>query len=154
MPPVQPELPPLLRSDSKPRPLITRVALFIGAAVFFALGIVGWLVPVVTGVPFYIVAFAMLGASSRRAARVLNRAERRLPYRWRVGLRNLLARAREHARKHARKRARKRAQKRGRSRSQSSPRERSPAMTSESTVSKGSGDQPSSERAFSEPKRK
>ena len=134
-PPAEPELPPLLTINAAPRPLVTRVALLFGAAVFFGLGIVGWLLPVVTGIPFYIVAFAMLGAASRRSARVLNRAERHLPYRWRVALRRLTARA----------------HKRGR---HSSPRARNDEIVRESTASNASGRQPSSARALEESKRK
>ncbi len=129
MPPATPDLPPLLKIHTDPRPLVARVALLFGAALFFALGIVGWLIPVVTGIPFYIVAFAMLGAASRRTARWLNRAETHLPYRWRVGLRRLTERARKHRR-------------------QSSPRARSDEIVRDSTASKGSGDQSSSARAL------
>lgn len=135
IPPPQPDLPPLLETNAAPRPLVTRVALLCGATLFFALGIIGWLIPVVTGIPFYIVAFAMLGAASRRTARLLNRAETRLPYRWRVALRRLTARARERGR-------------------QSSPRARNDEIVRESTASKASGDQPSSARAFEASKRK
>jgi uncharacterized membrane protein YbaN (DUF454 family) len=53
----------------------------------FALGIVGWLIPVVTGIPFLVFGLVLLGMSSQRAREWINRAERRLPLRWRRRLR-------------------------------------------------------------------
>ena len=61
-----------------------------GAVVAFALGVVGWLVPVVTGVPFYVVGLALLAGASDRMRQAINRAERRLPHRWRTSLRRAL----------------------------------------------------------------
>jgi hypothetical protein len=90
----QEEFEPVLRTDRGPKPLWKRALLLGGAALFFALGVVFWLLPVVTGLPFYIVAFALLGAASPGAARALNRAEARLPARWRRGLRRVLAKVR------------------------------------------------------------
>lgn len=127
-------LPPLFWSDSRRRPTWKKVLLLGGAAVFLALGVIGWLIPVVTGIPFYIIGFAMLGAGSRRATALLNRLEERLPHRWRVGLRRMVERVQE--------------------RRQSSRRARSDSIVSASTVSKGAGDQRSSERALAESKQK
>jgi hypothetical protein len=59
--------------------------------VCFVLGIVGWLVPVVTGIPFYIAALILLGVASDRVRRAINRMERRLPERIRRKLREALA---------------------------------------------------------------
>lgn len=70
-----------------PRGPIQRVGLLVAALVLFALGVVGWLVPVVTGIPFYIAGAVCLGLSSRRAARLVNRLERRFPHRLRLLLR-------------------------------------------------------------------
>lgn len=136
------ELAPLLWSDAKARPVWKRVLLLAGAAVFLALGVVGWLIPIVTGVPFYIVGFALLGAGSPRAARALNRAEAHLPHRWRVGLRRVLAKLRRSPESEADGAA------------QSSPRARSSSIVSDNTRSNGCAVQPSSERALDASKRK
>ncbi len=128
------ELEPLFWSDHKARPLWKRALLLVGALIFIVLGVVFWIVPLVTGIPFYIVGFALLGAASPRAQAVLNRAEARLPHRVRLALRRMVAQARSFR--------------------QILPRARNSATTPESTRSNGSGDQPSSERALSDAKRK
>jgi hypothetical protein len=64
----------------------------VGALGFSALGLVGWLVPVVTGIPFYAAALVLLGLASARARAWINRAEGALPRRMRVGLRRGLRR--------------------------------------------------------------
>jgi uncharacterized membrane protein YbaN (DUF454 family) len=56
-----------------------KVLCILGAAICFALGVVGWLVPLVTGVPFYAVALLLLGMVSDRARRWINQLERKLP---------------------------------------------------------------------------
>ena len=81
-------LPDLLREPEKKRPAWVRVLLLVGALVCFALGIVGWLVPVVTGIPFFVAALFLLGAASSRLRQWLNRAEARLPQSWRIKLRH------------------------------------------------------------------
>jgi hypothetical protein len=88
-PPLEPvvELPDLIRTDGPRRGAVVRVALLVAGAVFFVLGIVGWLVPVVTGIPFYILSAICLGMASRRIARWVNKHERRLPYKFRRLLR-------------------------------------------------------------------
>jgi hypothetical protein len=58
----------------------------------FAAGFVGWLIPVVTGLPFYAVGLALLAAASPRARRWINRLERRLPEKLRWRLRRTLRR--------------------------------------------------------------
>ena len=88
-------LPDLIETEGARRPLWLRVVLLIGAGLFFVLGIVGWLVPVVSGVPFYLVAAVLLGMASRRGARVLNRLERKLPRRARLALRRMSVKRRE-----------------------------------------------------------
>jgi hypothetical protein len=80
-------LPPLLRVRRSRQPLWKRALYFCGAAVAFGLGIVGWLVPVVTGIPFYIAGFVLLAAVSGRTVKWINRAEARLPLRRRRQLR-------------------------------------------------------------------
>ena len=59
----------------------------MGALFCFVLGIIGWLIPVVTGLPFHAAALVLLGLASRRVARWINRLERRFPHRVRVHLR-------------------------------------------------------------------
>ena len=85
------ELPDLLRTTAPP-PLWKRVLCVIGAVILFALGIVGWLIPVVTGIPFYALGLVLLGMSSQRVREWIIRAERRLPIHWRRRLRATLRR--------------------------------------------------------------
>jgi uncharacterized membrane protein YbaN (DUF454 family) len=63
------------------------VGLVLGALALFALAIVFWLVPVLSGIPFWVLGALVLGMASRRAARWINRQERRLPPSWRLLLR-------------------------------------------------------------------
>ena len=81
-----PELPDLLSTDIT-RPLWMRALCIAGALVFFVLGVIGWLIPLVTGLPFYAIGLILLGMASSRAARWVNRLDRRLPYAVRVKLR-------------------------------------------------------------------
>jgi uncharacterized membrane protein YbaN (DUF454 family) len=82
----QPELPDLLSTDIR-RPLWARALCVAGAMVCFVLGVIGWLIPLVTGLPFYALGLILLGMASARAARWINRLDRRLPYAVRVKLR-------------------------------------------------------------------
>ena len=67
--------------------------IFLGAAlVFFAAGVVGWLIPVVTGIPFYAAGLVFLGLASDRTRRFINRLERRLAESTRRKIRRLIAR--------------------------------------------------------------
>jgi hypothetical protein len=59
--------------------------------VCFALGVVGWLIPVVTGVPFYAAGLVFLGLASDRVRHGVNRLERRLAEGTRRRIRSLLA---------------------------------------------------------------
>ena len=80
-------LPDLLKRKRR-RPPVWRRALYLaGAALAFAAGILGWLVPVVTGIPFYVVGAVLLAMASPRAVDAINALERRLPERWRRSLR-------------------------------------------------------------------
>lgn len=81
-----PELPDLLPALVK-RALWVRALCVAGALVCFALGVVGWLIPVVTGLPFYAVGLLLLGMASSRVARWINRMDRRLPLAVRIKLR-------------------------------------------------------------------
>ncbi|MGQ0553870.1 MAG: hypothetical protein ACT4PU_11705 [Planctomycetota bacterium] len=86
------EIPDLLPEDRPERSLIYRLALLSAAGIFFLLGVAFWLIPVLTGIPFHILALVCLGLASRRAARWINTRERRLPRRWRLLLRPKLRR--------------------------------------------------------------
>ena len=88
-----PELPELLPPEVT-RPLWQRALCVCGAGVCFILGVIGWLIPVVTGLPFYAVGLLLLGMASKRVARWINRMDRKLPYRVRVKLREWTRRAR------------------------------------------------------------
>jgi hypothetical protein len=93
-PPTQPtdELPDLLPEERTERALIVRVALLVATGVLFILAIILWLVPVLTGIPFWILGIVTLGMASRRAARWINARERRLPRKIRLVLRPRLRR--------------------------------------------------------------
>ena len=95
------ELPDLLTPHGRSRPLWVRALCLAGAFVFFVLGLAGWLIPVVTGIPFYLVAIALLGMASDRALMAINRLERKLPHRWRVALRRVLGKLPRTVRRHA-----------------------------------------------------
>ena len=86
------DLPDLLTSDGKKRPAWARAVCLASATLFFLLGMVGWLIPVVTGIPFYLVALVLLGMASDRVLHAINRLERRLPDRWRRELRRAAGR--------------------------------------------------------------
>jgi len=83
--------PDLLREPEHHRPLWMRVLCFVGAGIFFVLGIVGWLIPVLTGIPFYVAGLALLALASDGARHLINRLERRLPRRVRWAVRHGLA---------------------------------------------------------------
>ena len=83
--------PDLLREQKHHRPLWVRVLCFAGAGIFFVLGIVGWLIPVLTGIPFYVAGLVLLALASDRARRFINRLERRLPRHLRSAVRRGLA---------------------------------------------------------------
>ena len=79
--------PDLLEPHRTKRPVWVRTLCFVGAALFFLLGVVGWLVPLVSGLPFYILGLVLLGMASDRVLEWINRLERRLPVGWRRALR-------------------------------------------------------------------
>jgi len=83
-------LPDLLERHARPRPLWMRALCVVGAVFFFLLGVVGWLIPLVTGIPFYVLSLILLGMASDRVRERINRAERRLPERWRLRLRQAI----------------------------------------------------------------
>ena len=87
-----PPLPDLLREQEEGHPFWLRGVFLVAALVFFALGVVGWLIPVVTGIPFYAAGLVFLGLASDRIRRLLNRLERRLSEKTRWKIRRFIAR--------------------------------------------------------------
>lgn len=87
----EPELGDLLRPGREARPAIVRVFLLLAGIVFIALGIIGWLIPVVTGIPFWIIGIVLLAGASVTIRRWINGWERKLSRPKRVKLRRLLA---------------------------------------------------------------
>jgi fatty acid desaturase len=86
-----PALPDLLREHEGHRPLWLRLVFLAAALVCFAAGVVGWLIPVVSGIPFYAAGLIFLGLASDRVRRGINRLERRLAETSRQKLRRALA---------------------------------------------------------------
>ncbi len=87
-----PELPDLLREQDERHPLWRRLLFLLGALVCFVAGVFGWLIPVMTGIPFYVAGLVLLGLASDRMRRWINRLERRLSEGTRRKIRRLLAR--------------------------------------------------------------
>ena len=85
-------LPDLLRAQDGRHPFWLRILFLVLALVCFALGVVGWLLPVVTGIPFYAAGLIFLGLASDRTRRFINRLERRLAEGTRRRIRRLIAR--------------------------------------------------------------
>jgi hypothetical protein len=88
--PRKPELPELLRPGREGRPVVVRMLLLLAGIVFMILGVIGWLLPVVTGIPFYVVGVVLLATASVTVRRWINGWERKLSHRKRLGLRKLL----------------------------------------------------------------
>lgn len=85
------ELPDLLRPRTEPMAAWKRALCFAGAILLVIAGMAGWLVPVVTGIPFWIGGIVLLAIASQRTVGVVNRLERRLPETWRLKLRHGIA---------------------------------------------------------------
>ena len=85
-------LPDLLRDQDGRHPVWLRIVFLAIALVCFALGVVGWLIPVVTGIPFYAAGLMFLGLASDRSRRFINRLERRLAESTRRRIRRVIAR--------------------------------------------------------------
>jgi hypothetical protein len=84
-------LPDLLREHDGRHPFWLRVV-FLGAAfVCLVLGVVGWLIPVITGIPFYAAGLVFLGLASDRVRRFINRMERKLSENTRRRMRRIIA---------------------------------------------------------------
>ncbi|MGH7350105.1 MAG: hypothetical protein ACREI6_08800 [Candidatus Rokuibacteriota bacterium] len=86
-----PPLPDLLREQSEDHPFWLRAVFLVAALICFVLGVVGWLIPVVTGIPFYVAGLVFLGLASDRTRRFINRQERRLSENTRRKIRHLIA---------------------------------------------------------------
>jgi hypothetical protein len=85
-------LPDLFREPDRRHPVWLRILFLAAALLCFAAGVVGWLIPVVTGLPFYAVGLVFLGLASDRVRRWVNRFERRRAEATRRKIRSLLAR--------------------------------------------------------------
>jgi hypothetical protein len=86
-----PPLPDLLRARDRRHPFWVRI-IFLGAAVVcLALGVVGWLIPVMTGIPFYAAGLIFAGLASDRTRRFINRMEHRLSEDTRRRMRRVIA---------------------------------------------------------------
>ncbi|HEY7651203.1 MAG TPA: hypothetical protein VIG07_00170 [Methylomirabilota bacterium] len=86
-----PSLPDLLREQDGHHPFWLRVVFLLAALVCFVAGVVGWLIPVITGIPFYAAGLVFLGLASDRTRRFINRMERRLSENTRRKIRHLIA---------------------------------------------------------------
>ena len=82
-----PDLGPLIHEPQRERPLWRRVLLLVIAVLAFALGVVGWLVPVITGIPFYVLGMVCLAKVSPWMAERVNALDERLPLGARRALR-------------------------------------------------------------------
>jgi hypothetical protein len=87
-----PSLPDFLREQDGRHPFWLRVIFLLAALVCFVAGVVGWLIPVITGIPFYAAGLVFLGLASDRTRRFINRMERRLSENTRRKIRRLIAR--------------------------------------------------------------
>ena len=86
-----PPLPDLLRAQDGRHPFWLRIVFLAVALVCLALGVVGWLIPVMTGIPFYAAGLVFLGLASDRTRRFINRMERRLSEKSRRRIRRVIA---------------------------------------------------------------
>jgi uncharacterized membrane protein YbaN (DUF454 family) len=80
-------LPELLRCERADHALAWRALWIVGAVLCFVAGVVGWLVPVITGIPFYIAGLVLLAKAVPAVGHKVNAWERRLPLKWRLVLR-------------------------------------------------------------------
>ena len=71
-------------------PLWERVLCLAGGLFFLLLGVVGWLLPVVTGIPFYVIGLFLLAGVAPPARHFVNWLDRKLP----MGARRLLRKVR------------------------------------------------------------
>ena len=84
------ELGELLRPGPEGRHAVVRGLLLVLGVMLFALGLIGWVIPVVSGIPFYLAGIVVIAGASRRVRGWINGAERRLSTRNRRRLRAFL----------------------------------------------------------------
>jgi hypothetical protein len=84
------DLPDLLPPRHNQRPLWLRAIYFGAGIILIILGVVGWVIPIVTGIPFYVGGLVCLSLASTRVREWINRAERWLSYENRRRLRMLI----------------------------------------------------------------
>src|SRR5258705_11700709 len=93
-------LPDLLREQDGRHPFWLRLV-FLGAAlVCFVLGVVGWLIPVITGIPFYAAGLVFLRLASDRVRRFINRMQRKLSENTRRRIRRTIPQVPRRAARH------------------------------------------------------
>ncbi len=86
-----PPLPDLLRAPGRaPSRSGCASSSWRAAVVCFALGVVGWLIPIITGIPFYAAGLVFLGLASDRTRRFINRMEHKLSENTRRRIRRLI----------------------------------------------------------------
>ena len=85
--PAPEDLPDLLKIPEVAHAPWVRLLLAAGGTLCMILGVVGWLVPVVTGIPFYLAGLLLLSMSHPPFGVWLNRKERTLSPRVRLLLR-------------------------------------------------------------------
>jgi hypothetical protein len=82
------DLPDLLPPRHNERPFWLRAIYFGAGIILIILGVVGWVMPIVTGIPFYVGGLVCLSLASTRVREWINRAERWLSYENRRRLRH------------------------------------------------------------------
>ena len=69
-------------------PLWLKAILVLAAILCMILGIIFWLIPIITGIPFWILGFIILATVSDKFRKLINRLEQKLPTRARIALRH------------------------------------------------------------------
>jgi uncharacterized membrane protein YbaN (DUF454 family) len=83
-------VPDLIGEPHGEHSMMRRVLWGLGAAICFVLGIVGWLIPIMTGIPFYMLGIVLLSKAVPPFGRWINRKERTWKLKWRLLLRPAL----------------------------------------------------------------
>ncbi len=89
-PPAEPPVDPhgeLLPARVATVSMTRRLVLIVAGIVLIILGIIGWLLPVMTGVPFWVAGLICLSQASERCRRLINFGDSKLPGRVRGVLR-------------------------------------------------------------------
>lgn len=85
------DLPDLMKPAEHAKPTWLRVVYFAAGITCIILGIVFWLMPVITGLPFYPPALVFLALASDHVRQWLNKTDARLPAGWRLRIRRALS---------------------------------------------------------------